>query len=306
MLVFDRHENKISVSNDNLPIRDTYVLLERVQRARFQKAVLFEPIIKNEKSKIGVVIIHSDSDYSNMNMCGELAKRGYITLGGQVKDPNSLFDKKLMNIHTAVSFLRAYPGIEKVVLMGHSGGATLMSAYKAIAENGSGIFQGDEMLIKCSVDKPLEDTDGIMIIDSNLGNGAMTLLSVDPAVVEEGNGLKLNSEYDLYDPKNGYDPEGANYSQEFIKKYLSAQRERNNRLISNALDRLYALENGKGFYNDDEPFIVTGGMQSFHCNKLIPQDLHLLSHTKGKYKLLHGDGSESFGVIRSVRRACSC
>lgn len=309
MLIFDRRKNKISFSsggysNDGLPIRDTYVILERVQRAKFQRAVLYEPIVKNEKSKIAVVIIHSDNDYSNFNMCGELAKRGYITLGGQVKNPDDTLDRKLLNIDSAVNFLRAYPGIEKVVLMGHSGGATLMSAYKAIAENGAEVFRGDHMLLKCSIDKPLADADGIMFIDSNWGNGAMTLFSLDPAVVEEGNGMKLNSEYDILDPKNGFDPNGSHYSEEFLKKYLAAQRARNNKLIYKALDRLHALENGKGFYNDDEPFIVTGGMQSLPCNKLFPTDLHLFAHTKKEYTLLHSDGSESLEIIRSVRPAC--
>lgn len=310
MLVFDRQENKISFSNDGcsaagLPIRDTYVLLERVQKAQFQKAVLFEPAVKNEKSKIGVVIIHSDNDYSNLNMCSELAKRGYVTLAGPVKDADAVLDEKLMNVHAAVSFLRVYPGIQKIVLMGHSGGATLMSAYKAIAENGAGIFQGDEMLIKCGVKEPLADADGMMLIDSNWGNGAMTLFSVDPAVVKEGNGKKLDPEYDIFRPENGFAPEGAHYTEEFLRKYLTAQRERNNKLIAKALDRLQALETGKGLYNDDEPFIVTGAAQSLPCNRLIPEDLHLFAHTKAEYRLLHGDGTESFGIIRSVRPPCS-
>ena len=108
----------------------------------------------------------------------------------------------------------------------------------------------------------------------------MTLLSLDPAVTSEDNGKNLDPELDLFNPANGYDPEGSTYSDEFIRKYQKAQGERNNRLIDAALERLHALESGKGKYADDEPFIVPGGAQNGFNNKLFPQDIRLLSRTR--------------------------
>ena len=35
-----------------------------------------------------------------------------------------------------MDYLRKYPGVKKIVLWGHSGGATVMTAYQDIAENG--------------------------------------------------------------------------------------------------------------------------------------------------------------------------
>lgn len=284
--------------NAGLPIRDTYVVI-----GRRQHGILYEPVVKNEKSRIGVVIIHSDGDYGTLNMCGELAKRGYIAFGGQVSSSDDILDNKLLDVKNAVNFLKGIKGVEKVVLMGHSGGATLMSAYQAVAENGAGIFQGDDMVIKCSVKESLPAADGIMTIDSNWGNGSMTLFSIDPAVIEEGNGVKLDPELDIFNPANGFDPEGSHYSEAFMKKFLAAQRERNNRLIDKAVERLHAIEAGKGCYVDDEPFVVAGGSQIGPLNKLFPEDISLFAHTKSQHTLLHADGSETVGVVPSVRPA---
>jgi hypothetical protein len=131
----------------------------------------------------------------------------------------------------------------------------------------------------------------------------MTLLSLDPAVTKEDSGEGLDPELDLFKPANGYDPQGSTYSDEFIRKYQKAQGERNNRLIEAALERLHAIESGKGKYADDEPFIVPGGAQNAFNNKLFPQDIRLLSRTRKAWPLLHPDGSMTTQVIPCVRRA---
>ncbi len=305
MLVFDPNDRTITstsggYSNEGLPIRDTFV--QFTSGLQIQRGILYEPVTPCEKSKIGIIIIHSNSDYSTWDICAELAKRGYRTVGGQVTDPNGSMDAKILDIKRVVEFMRSYPGIEKVVLLGHSGGATLMTAYQCAAENGPQVFQGDEKLIKCSITEPLSPADALMALDANWGNGAMTLTSVDPAVVQDGNDIKLDPELDIFSPANGFDPEGANYSDAFIDKYCKAQAERNNKIVKYALERLHALEAGKSFFVDDEPLVIPGAALFGPCNKLFPQDLRLLSRTKGKYDLLHGDGTVTNGIIRSVRR----
>ena len=58
-------------------------------------------------------------------------------------------DRILTDARSAVAYLRQYAGIQKVILFGHSGGATLMTAYQLIAENGVKACQGSEKLTKC-------------------------------------------------------------------------------------------------------------------------------------------------------------
>lgn len=278
-------------------IKDTFVKL-----GRHQRGILYEPVIRTEKSSTAVVIVHSDDDYSTRPVGGELAKRGYTAFCGAVSERSDTLDKKLLDIKHIVEFLRGFPDIDKVVLMGHSGGATLMTAYQAAAENGISVFRGEHLLISCSLKEELPQADGLMLIDSNWGNGAMTLFSVDPAVMEEGNGMKLDPRYDIFDPANGYSPNGAHYTEAFKRDFFAAQRERNNRLIRLAVERLHAIESGKGRFNDDEPFLVAGGTQMVPGNKLFPQDTGLFAHTKEAWPLLCGDGTTTTEIIRSLRK----
>jgi hypothetical protein len=285
------------------PIKSSYARLEKKGTWQGVQSLLFEPVEPGEKSQIAVIVMHSDGDHLAPPAAGELAKRGYRALGAAVSNHDDPLDEKLLDVNVAVNFLRQYPGVRKVITLGHSGGATLMSAYQNVAENGVQAFQGPEKLIKCSDIGILLPADGVMLLDSNYGNGAMTLLSLDPAVTSEGSGKNLDPELDLFNPANGYDPRGSTYRDEFIRKYQKAQGERNNRLIGAALERLHALERRKGKYADDEPFIIPAGAQNSFNNKLFPQDIRLLSHTRKVWPLLHADGSITTQIIPCVRRA---
>lgn len=286
--------------SQGLPIRDTYVRIG--DGMQYMHCLLYEPVAPVEESSVGVIIIHSDDDYSMFPIGAELAKRGFRTLCGQVTRSGNTLDSKILDVGNAVRFMKNYGGIRKVVLMGHSGGATLMSAYQSIAENGAGIYQTEQNIIRCTVEEKLIPADAVMLLDSNWGNGSMTLFSIDPAVTEEGNGTKLDPELDIFNPKNGFDPEGSHYSDEFIKRFCEAQAERNNRLLLKAQDRLHAIEKGMGNFADDEPFVVAGGAQFAPCNKLIPQDTRLVSHTKEAHDLLHADGTVTHEIIHCLRK----
>ena len=189
--------------------------------------VLYEPVTPGPKAEIAVVAMHTVADYLTFTPCPELAKRGYRALCANCSTSKSGFisdndeDKMLLNVKLAVAYLRRYPGIRKVVLFGHSGGGGLMASYQNIAENGVGICQGPEKIVKCPDSLAgLPPADGLMLIDSNIGGGAMALFSLDPAVVSEDNGQVLNPDLDMYNPKNGFNPKGSTYSDEFKQAVL--------------------------------------------------------------------------------------
>lgn len=263
-------------------------------------AMEYAPKNPGKAARVAVVLMHCDLNYMGLPMASALARRGYRTLGCQSIASGDI-DRRFEILDGHIRYLRANPDIDKVILMGHSGGATLMTAYQAMAENGPEIFQGSEMLYKTRLKGKLAPADGIMLIDANYGNGVMSLISMDPAVIEEGCGTKLDPAYDIFDPANGFRQEGASYSPEFRKQYRLAQKRRNDALIDAALARLDKLENGQGNFVDDEPFFIAAANQPKPNNRMLPQDLHQLSHTKGAYDLLHGDGSVTHEQIFSVR-----
>ncbi len=284
-------------------VKSSYVVVEKKGTWQGVQSLLFEPLKPGEKSQIAVIIMHSDGDHLAPRAGSELAKRGYRALGAAVSERDNPLDEKLLDVKACSDYLRQIPGVRRVITLGHSGGATLMSAYQNAAENGVQTFQGPEKLIKCSDLGELPPADGVMLLDSNYGNGAMTLLSLDPAVTSEDSVQNLDPELDLFNPANGFDPKGSTYSDEFIRKYQKAQGERNNRLIDAALERLHAIESGKGKYTDDEPFIVPAGAQNSYNNRLFPQDIRLMSRTRKAWPLLHADGSITTQIISCVRRA---
>jgi hypothetical protein len=266
-------------------------------------SIMYEPEMPVEKSRIAIIMMHSNVDYLAFPMGPEMAKRGYRVLCASFSDPFKTLDQKLLDLGLAVNELREHHDVSKVVLMGHSGGASLMTAYQNVAENGAKTFQGPEKIVKIpdNVDGLLP-ADGLMLLDANFGNGAMTLFSLDPAVIDEDSGLQINEELNLFNPANGFNPEGSTYSGEFIAVFQKAQGERNNRLVKTALDRLSLIEKGKGRFTDDEPFVIPGGSQLLFNNKLFAQDIRLLSCTKKAWPLLKADGTMVTSIVPSVRR----
>ena len=270
--------------------------------------VLYEPVTPGPKSAIAVFAMHSEVDYLQFFACTELSKRGYRVLcannathkGGI--DADLSIDSILLDAKLAVTWLRHYPGVRKVVLLGHSGGGTLMAAYQSIAENGVKVCQGPEKIIKCSDSLAgLPPADGLMLLDSNYGLGAMMLFSLDPAVTDEMSGLKRTSALDLFSPGNGFNPGGSQYGAEFIRRFQAAVGQRNNRLVHNALDRLAKIDAGQGRYSDDEPLDIPGANYLGFNNKLFTQDTHLLAHTHKAWPLLRADGSTVTQIVPSVR-----
>jgi len=275
-----------------------------IELARRTPGVLYEPTEKHPKQRIAILVMHSDEDYLAFPTGPEMAERGYTALCANVMSKEgmmfSLADK-IKSVAAAVKYLRSLPSVEKIVLMGHSGGGTLMSAYQAIAENGPAVFQGNEMILPYSGNERLPPADGMLLLDANWGNAVMQLFSLDPAVESENSGMMIHAWLDLFDPANGFSPAGSVYPPEFIRRFQTSQSERNNGLIDDALNRYRLIQNGQGNYSDDEPLIIPGAAQGFTNNKLYAQDPRLMSHTRKPHLLLHPDGTRTTEMVRSLR-----
>jgi pimeloyl-ACP methyl ester carboxylesterase len=263
--------------------------------------VLYKPAVASPRSHVAVVVMHDYSDFLDHPATVNLASRGYTVLAANpryapdVDDRDTDWDQGLQDLGQAMRYARALPGVDRVVLLGHSSGAPLASAYQNIAENGVKACQGPEKIVPCpSSLAGMPRADGVVLLDPIFGLGANVLTSVDPALAEGANEAAL----DMYAPANGFSTAGANYSDAFRKRFLQAQAARNADLINRALQRLEAVRAGKSIYADDEPFVVPGATRT---PRLWRPALGLLSHTQGSYLLLKGDGTRSTEVIRTLR-----
>lgn len=270
--------------------------------------VLYEPVNPGPKAQIAAFVMHNEGDYLQFSACTELSKRGYRVLCGNTTTAKGQLgnvdtNRVVLDAKLGVAWLRKDPDVKKIVLWGHSGGGVLMSSYQNIAENGVKACQGPEQIYKCpDTLAGLPAADGLMMIDSNWGTATMMLFSIDPAVTSEDNGMKLNPDLDLFNPKNGFNPNGnSDYSPEFIKKWQTAVGKRNNALIQSALDKLVAIQAGTGAYNDDEPFDVPGANFLGSDNRLFAQDVNLMAHTGKTWPLIHPDGSITNEIVHTVR-----
>ena len=271
--------------------------------------VLYEPANPGTKAAIAVFAMHPDGDYLRpgpTNTCVQLARRGYRALCANAATSKADFmsdmnqAKLTLNVKAGVAYLRSLPGVRTVVLFGHSGGGAMMAAYQNIAENGLKACQGPEKLIPCpDTLANLPAADGVMLIDASMGMPGSNLLSIDPAVIDDADGRRLDPGLDMFNPANGFNPAGTSYSAEFAARFFAGQRDRMNRLILLAQHRLAAINAGQGRYVDDEPFLAAGAIP--RENKLDEQDIRLLSQTRGIWPLIHPDGSVTNEIIRTVR-----
>jgi hypothetical protein len=238
------------------------------------------------------------ADYMAFKPMIGLAKRGFIAAGA---NPRGFLGRveRVEDVKRAVDFLKQYPGVKKVILMGHSNGGCLMSCYQYIAENGTKRFTDTERLVPFPDIQPLTPADGIMLLDANYG--IMDMLAMDPAVKNISNGFERIPELDIYNPENGYKPGGSHYDREFVRRFQKAQVKFYEDLLALAQQMAEDIKLGKGNFADDAPIVVAGAGTGSNANKLFIQDNSLLGHTRNPHPLLHKGGEITNEIVHTVR-----
>ena len=264
---------------------------------------------------IAIVNMHrTENRLAHISMT-EMASRGFVILGMNPRCQNneskcSPWENNALDVKQGVDYVRNIPGIEKVILMGGSGGGPTMSFYQAVAENGIEFCQQEQKLTKCPDELAnLPRADGIVFRDAHLGNGVNALRSLNPAVINDAevmatNALpKIDASLDPFNPDNGFNTTGASsYSEEFREKYFRAQSARMNRLIDIATSRMTQIEAGTYRYPDDDAFIIPLSDNS----RLMRLDPSIDHATEEPRKLIKNDGSiEDCCIVESVRPVSS-
>ncbi|MBV8084437.1 MAG: hypothetical protein JO247_06440 [Chloroflexi bacterium] len=240
------------------------------------QAVLHMPDARPKRT--GVLVMHAQMSYLDHIACRELTARGYPCLGVDPPLPPP-WDWHELPAYTAlgVQHLCASGLVDRVVLLGHSGGGPLMVYYESLAEAGQ-----------------FPAADGVVLLDTHLGGAFAIVTYVDPAY--DPTTYRRDPELDLFDERNGYTPGGTHYSDAFRRRFHQAQAQRYRALVADARDRLAHIEAGRGRYADDEPFDLHGLTPRIWFN-----DRRLLSRTHARRALLHPDGSCTTGIVPSVR-----
>jgi pimeloyl-ACP methyl ester carboxylesterase len=169
------------------------------------------------------IATHYNIDFAEHYLAEPLASRGFGFLGWNTRFRGSecyfLLERALTDIGIGARWLREQ-GVERLVLLGNSGGGSLMAAYQA----------------QSSRDDRLAPGDLYVSLAAHPGRPQVLTAWMDASATDELDPTKTDAALDIFNPENGppYDPE-------FVASYRAAQEARNRRITAWAKQELERL-----------------------------------------------------------------
>ncbi len=188
------------------------------------------------RPRIAVIAAHYNVDFAEHYAAPHFVERGLGFLGWNTRyrGAEDLFNLEhaLIDIGVGVKWLREEAGAETIVLLGNSGGGSLMAAYQAQATSPFLTAQG------AAADAIGKLTAGDLYISLNAHPGRPEVLTnwMDASVVNESDPVKSDASLDPFDETNG-----PPYASDFIARYRAAQVARNHRITQWAKAELARL-----------------------------------------------------------------
>lgn len=222
---------------------------------------------KTPSAKVAVVAMHPRIDFSHHYAIPRLLAAGIPVLAANTRhvgsDTMAEHEEMVLDLAACVRYVRERRGIERVVLLGNSGGGSLVAFYQAQASLPPG-----ERIARSPGGTPtrfevatMPRADGVMYVAAHRGQGKILLDAIDPSVVDEADPLAADPELDMYDPRNGFcePPQWSTYDRAFLERYRAAQVERVRRLDATARailerhDEAKQASEAEGFAERPEP-----------------------------------------------------
>ncbi len=203
------------------------------------QGLYFKP--RGQRPKTAVIATHYNVDFSEHYIAPFFAERGFGFLGWNTRyrgaEDQFLLEHALIDIGVGLNWLRQEAGVERIVILGNSGGGSLMGAYQAeaIAPTLLDLVRGAGREALASLPK----ADLYISLNAHQGRPEVLTDWMDASVTDETDPLATDPALDPFNPDHG-----PPYSEAFITRYRAAQRARNQRITDWAKAELTRLNDG--------------------------------------------------------------
>jgi hypothetical protein len=191
-----------------------------------------------KRPRVALIASHYNVDFAEHYLADYVAARGLGFLGWNTRfrgaEPYFLLDHALVDIGAGVRWLTQSAGVEAVILLGNSGGGSLMAAYQSQAVEPN-VRPGVGLRLAAGVDD-LVAAAGYVALAAHPGRPEVLTSWMDAAVVDEADPTQTDEALDLWNPDNG-----PPYAEDFLARYRAAQVARNQRItawVTAELDRV--------------------------------------------------------------------
>jgi pimeloyl-ACP methyl ester carboxylesterase len=202
------------------------------------------------KPKVAIIATHYQIDFSEHYLADYMATRGIGFLGWNTRfrgfESGFLLDHALVDIGVGVRWLREMQHIETVVLLGNSGGGSLMAAYQAQSVDRH-ITPMEGMRPAAGL-ADLPRADGYVASAAHPGRPDVLTAWMDASVLDENDAVASDPDLDMFDARNG-----PPFSADFVSRYRAAQVARNEAITDWVEQELKHVQ-GAGY--SDRPFTV--------------------------------------------------
>jgi len=190
------------------------------------------------RPQVAFIATHYNLDFSEHYLAPLMAARGFGFLGWNTRFRGAealfLVDHAVAEIGAGVRWLKSVAGVETVVLLGNSGGGSLMATYQGQAEHQSLVpVEGGRL---CRGLDDLVSGDLYVSLAAHPGRADLLAFMMDPSVTDERDPISRDAGLDMYSPDNG-----PPYSEEFRTRYREAQLARSARITSWVKEELARL-----------------------------------------------------------------
>lgn len=189
------------------------------------------------RPRVACIATHYSVDFAEHYLAPLLAERGIGFLGWNTRfrgnDAFFLLEHAVVDIGAGVSWLRQQ-GVETVVLLGNSGGGSLMAAYQSQAVEPD-LAAGPGLTVPDAA-RELPAADLYVSLNAHPGRPEVLTAWWDPSVVDEADPLSTDPDLDLFHPDRTLPLDDA-----FVARYREAQRARNDRITDWVLAELQRL-----------------------------------------------------------------